>query len=139
MIHVIAELRSYRQLARLRSDALPAVEAGLAAALGGAAGTGHGIWLAGLGDADGLDAAAAALAASRARDFLASRRAELFGFAVVVADLPRPASQEALREVLLHAWEDEQLWVAPSCAGLFSSAFIMEDEAPGRGLRKVTG
>jgi tetratricopeptide (TPR) repeat protein len=140
MIHVIAELRSYRQLARLRSATLPGVEAGLAAALGGgAAGPGPGIWLADIGEADSLDAASGALAASRARDFLVSRRTELFGFAVVVTDLPRPVSTEVVRGILVNAVEDEQLWVAPSCAALFSSVFILEDEAPGRGLRKVAG
>src|SRR5882724_4105126 len=120
MIHVIAELRSYRQLARLRSATLPGVEAGVASAMGGSAGPVPGTWMADLGDADSLDAAAGAAAASRAREFLASRRADLFGFAVAVADLPRKPSAEAVRAILAGALEDEQLWVAPACAGLFS-------------------
>src|SRR5208282_4892637 len=64
MVYVIAELRNYRQLARLRADGLPGLEASLAAALGSLASparqAGGGVWLAALGEEGELDAAAAA-------------------------------------------------------------------------------
>ncbi len=141
MVHLIGELRNYRQLARLRAAALPGVEAGLAAALGTeSAGAGHGLWTAALGERDSLDPSTAATVALRARDFLASRRGELFGWALVVAELPAPgsaAAREALQAILSEAVEDEQLWVSIDCAGLLET--VLTIERGGGRLRKVTG
>ena len=91
MVYVIAELRNYRQLARLRADGLATLEASLAAALGSLASparpAGQGVWLAEMGSEEDLDVGAAAAAASRIRDLLAARRSELFGFSVLLAPL----------------------------------------------------
>ncbi|HEY9593097.1 MAG TPA: hypothetical protein VHE79_01375, partial [Spirochaetia bacterium] len=92
MVYVLVELRNYRQLARLRSDRLPALESGLRGALGAHAATaenlGQGILAATLGAEEDLEVAAAAATASRVRDYLASRREEIFGYTVILAGVP---------------------------------------------------
>jgi tetratricopeptide (TPR) repeat protein len=140
MVYVIAELRNYRQLVRLRSDVLAGVEAGLGAAMGARGiGAAPGLWLAALGGSEAVDAAAAAGSAVRVRDFLASRRREIFGFAVAVAALsslrPKDLAEEA-RRLLQGATEDEQLWIAESCAETFAAVLVTE---AGGTLHKVTG
>ena len=133
MVHVIAELRNYRQLAKLRAARLPGVEAGLVAALGSGAepvGTaGPGMWIAELGSPDALDVHAAAAAACRARDFLASQREALFGFAVIIASLPSAPDAgraAAIRRLLDEADDDDNLWVASECALLFGGSLALE-------------
>jgi tetratricopeptide (TPR) repeat protein len=150
MVYVIAELRNYRQLARLRAGSLPAIEAGLAALLGSRGQTLEtvrpGAWMAEVGPQKDLDAAAAASAAVRVREYLASRREELFGFSVILAVLA--ASTAAGRaavaaEILAEAEGDESLWIAPECAPSFSALFRMERSGSlfsvaGPGLPPVT-
>ncbi|MGA2381258.1 MAG: hypothetical protein ABSG85_18330 [Spirochaetia bacterium] len=133
MIYVIAELRNYRQLARLRADGLAALEASLAAALGSLASparpVGQGVWLAEMGPEEDLDVGVAAAAASRIRDFLAGRRSELFGFSVLLAPLqqgPDGVSAARVQKLLESAEDDEQLWIAPECAALFADCFSFE-------------
>ncbi len=140
MVYVIAELRNYRQLERLRADVLAGIETGLGAALGARGKeTAQGLWLAQLGGRDAVDAAAAAAAAVRVRDYLASRRRELFGFAVAVAELASDRAKdlaEEARGLLQGAAEDEQLWIAASCAPLFAAVLVTEAKGS---LHKVTG
>ncbi len=133
MVYVIAELRNYRQLVRLRADALSGLEAALAAALGSPASparqSGNGVWLAELGLEGELDAGAAAAAAWGIRETLAARRSELFGFSVVVAPLregPDGFSADRTQRLLEGAEVDDQLWVAPECAALFTDSFDYE-------------
>jgi tetratricopeptide (TPR) repeat protein len=143
MVYVIAELRNYRQLARLRSADLPGLESALAAAMGPAVEhppeAGPGVWLAELGAEEDINVGAAAAFASRLRAFLASRRGELFGFSVLLASLPAaPAAARAARMLPLldRAEEEEQLWLAAECAALFDDA--LEFTSAGA-LCRVTG
>ncbi len=133
MVYVIAELRNYRQLVRLRADGLPGLEAALAATLGSLASparqSGNGVWLAELGPEEELDAGAAAAAAWRVRDSLAARRSELFGFSVVVAPLkegPGGFPADSTQRLLEGAEVDDQLWIASECAALFADSFDCE-------------
>jgi len=133
MVYGIAELRNYRQLARLRAADLPRLEAGLLAALGPRAVPapffGQGIWRLELGPEEELDVGAAAQAGCRIRDYLAAHRAELFGFAVLIASLPSENGAEhgpRVRHMLEQAEQDEQLWLAPECAALFGDALTLE-------------
>ena len=95
MVYVLAELRNYRQLARLRADVLPGMESALAASLGSSPSALHdagpGVWLAEVGPEGEIDAGAAAAAAWRVYGLLASRRSDLFGFSLIVASLPPDA------------------------------------------------
>ena len=143
MVYVIAELRNYRQLARLRADGLPGLEAALADALGTLASparqSGGGVWLAALGEEGELDAAAAAAAAWRIREFLVRQRAELFGFAVIVATLqegPGGLPTDRIRKLLETAEADEQVWLARECAPLFTDVLDCEMSGP---LYRVLG
>jgi hypothetical protein len=152
MVYVIAELRNYRQLVRLRAEALPALESGLAAALGARAvpvpGL-PGVLAAALGNLDDMDtpaAGAAASAAARAKEFLDSRRTELFGFTVALADLapssarvpgaPEAPAAAGARALLDLAAEDEALWIGAAAVVAFSS--VVEETGSGA-LRKITG
>ena len=130
MVYVIAELRNYRQLVRLRADRLPALEAELAAAIGSPARqAGSGVWLAALGTEAELDAGAAAATAWRIRESLLERRPELFGFSVIVAPLqegPDGFPVDRTQRLLEGAEVDDQLWVAPECAPLFVDSFDCE-------------
>jgi tetratricopeptide (TPR) repeat protein len=144
MVYVIAELRNYKQLARLRAAGLPALEAGLAAALGpraaaAPAAAGAGVWMAEIGAEDTLDRAAAIALALKTRDFLFSRRADLFGFAVFAATLP-PAGDAGrvprLRALLSEAEADDKLWLTPECAALIGGWLTAE---PAGSLLVVTG
>jgi tetratricopeptide (TPR) repeat protein len=141
MVYVIAELRNYRQLVRLRAADLAGLEGALTAALdthvAPSAAAGQGIWAAGLGPQADLDPSAAALGAARVRDLLLSLREKLFGFAVLIAPLDSASPVSAnLRRLLDAADEDEQLWVAPECAGLFEESLLFEASGP---VYKVTG
>ena len=138
MVYVIAELRSYRQLVRLRADVLPSVEASLASVLSSLASpprtVAPGSWIAEAGLENELDASAVAAAAWRARTALAERATELFGFAVLIASLP-PGSTDAERSAraarLLEPAEDEgALWIAPDCAALFADWLALETVGP---------
>jgi len=127
MVYIIAELRNYRQLVRLRAGSLPVVETALAAVLGPRAvpfaEAGQKAWMAELGEEPELDFAAASSTAWRVREFLASRREELFGFAVLLASFPVLGRQElfsGIRELLEEADADEQVWLAPECGILFA-------------------
>lgn len=143
MVYVIAELRNYRQLARLRSGSLPEVEAGLEAALGTRAAqfaaAGNGVWMAELGAEGDLDAAAAVTVARRVRDFLASRREGLFGFGVLLAAFA-PGTEAAagprIRRIMEEAPADEQLWITPECAPLFAGVVPLSRSGA---LLQVTG
>lgn len=143
MVYIIAELRNYRQLVRLRAGSLSVVEAGLAAVLGPRAApfaeSGQKAWLAELGEEPDLDAGAAASSAWRVRDFLSSRREELFGFAVLLASFPVTAAQERssrIRELLEEADADEQVWLAPECGLLFADSLALVKAG---GLYRATG
>ena len=134
MVYVIAELRNYRQLARLRADVLPAVEASLASVLGSPTSPPRssvpGIWIAeGVPESE-LDAAAVADAAWRVRTVLAERRADLFGYAVLVASLASAGTdaERALRieRLLEQAEADEGLWITADCAALFSDSLVLQ-------------
>ena len=133
MVYVIAELRNYRQLARLRAASLPAVEEGLAGLLGARGQpvetVRQGAWMAEIGPKKDLDAATAGAAAVRVREYLTSRRQELFGFSVIVAVLSAstPAGRSAVAsELLAEAEGDENLWIAPECAPAFGAFFHLE-------------
>jgi hypothetical protein len=136
MVYVIAELRNYRQLARLRADGLANLEAALAAALGSFSPpvrSGPGIWCSELGQGEDMDAAAAAAAVHRIRGMLVSRRSELFGFSVIVAPLlggTEGARSVRVLKLLECAEDDEQLWVAPESAALFADFFSFETSGP---------
>jgi tetratricopeptide (TPR) repeat protein len=132
MVYVIAELRNYRQLARLRAGSLPEVEAGLAAVLGPqtapVAAAGQRAWMAELGAEQDLDVGGAAASAWRTREFLSSRREELFGFAVLVASFPVMGELERtsrIKELLEEADADEQLWLSSECALLFADSLAL--------------
>jgi tetratricopeptide (TPR) repeat protein len=143
MVYVIAELRNYRQLARLRTDRLPALEAGLAAVLGtraaaAPASAGLGVWMAEMGPEDALDRAAAVACALKTRDYLASRRDDLFGWSVLAASLPPagdPACAPRVRELLEAAATDETLWLTAECAAIIGDGFAVE---PSGTLFRVT-
>ncbi len=129
MVYIIAELRNYRQLVRLRAGSLPVVEEGLAAMLGPRAApfaeAGQKAWMAELGEEPDLDITAASSAAWRVKEFLSSRREELFGFAILLASFPPLGGHELssrIRELLEEADADEQVWLAPECVLLFADA-----------------
>ncbi|MGA2480885.1 MAG: hypothetical protein ABSG63_19240 [Spirochaetia bacterium] len=134
MVYVIAELRNYKQLARLRAERLPALEAGLAAVLGSRAASappaaGQGVWLAEMGPEDAFDRAAALAGALKTRDFLTSHRDELFGFAVFAASLPAahdPACVPRLKALLEAAESDEKLWLTAESAALIGGGLSVE-------------
>jgi tetratricopeptide (TPR) repeat protein len=133
MIYVIAELRNYRQLARLRSEGLAPLESALTAALGSLASpaqpAGPGVWLAAVGSEGELDVGAAAAAATRIREILAARRSDLFGFSVLLAllrDGEEAARDARVQDLLDHAEDEDQLWLAPECAALFADVLSFE-------------
>jgi hypothetical protein len=141
MVYVIAELRNYRQLTRLRAQQLAGLESQLAAAFGSlqARAAGPGLWVAEAGSGEGSSVHVAAEAAVRVRDFLGSRRGELFGFAVLLARLPvgTDAALSAAAGTLLEGAEDEErLWIAPDCSTAFAAVLSYE---PAGGLMAVTG
>ena len=143
MVYCYAELRNYRQLLRLRAASLPLIESGLATSLGSRktalVSLGQGAWITELGPEDDLDASSVAANLLRSLDFLEARRAELFGFAILVAGAseksPGPAA-ERLRGLLLDVDREEGLWCTPECAGLLSDHLAFDRGQP---LRRVTG
>ena len=143
MVYCYAELRNYRQLTRLRASSLPGIESGLAGSLGSRktamTALGQGAWLIDLGPEEDLDASGVAAALLRILDFLEARRAELFGFALLVAgstaEQPAPTA-ERMRELLSEAEQEEGLWCTPECAGLLSD-FLAFDRSTS--LYQVTG
>ena len=143
MVYVIAELRNYRQLAKLRAAGLPALESGLLAVLGAhaarATASGQGVLVAPLGAEEDLDIEAAAAIAFRINDYLASRREELFGYAVLLAGMPEGeiarTGSRALH-LLERVEEDERFWLASDCATLFADALSFTGNGP---LYRVTG
>ncbi|HUJ76180.1 MAG TPA: AAA family ATPase, partial [bacterium] len=138
MIYVFAELRNYRQLVRLRAEALPSVETSLATALGTLSSpprpAGPGSWIAEAGPEGELEAAPVAGAAWQARTVLAERERELFGFAVLIVSLPAAlsdAERAGRAAALLETVEDEAaLWVAPDCAALFGDSLALQAAGP---------
>jgi tetratricopeptide (TPR) repeat protein len=143
MVYVLAELRNYRQLARLRAASLPGLEEGLAAALGPGVERpvelGPGIWASALGAEEEINVAGAAAAAMRVLAFLASRRGSLFGFSVLIAGLPAAsASARTARalQLLAGADQEEQLWLASESAALFAEALSFTSDGL---LCRVTG
>ncbi len=143
MVYVIAELRNYRQLARLRAEGLPRLEAALSAIFGSLTlrpeVIAQGIWLAEMGPEGELDVGATAAAAWRVREALVAKRAELFGFSVLIAPLPagpEPARAARVRGLLEGADEDDHLWLFPDCAALFGESFTFEATGP---LFRVSG
>jgi tetratricopeptide (TPR) repeat protein len=143
MVHVLAELRNYRQLARLRADALPGLEASLAASLSSLASplqaAGPGVWMADLGAEAELDVPATAAAAWRIREMLAARESDLFGFSVILASLgegPEKEREQKVQRLLDAAEADGHLWISPECAALFGDSFHFESSGP---LRRVLG
>ncbi|HVP18676.1 MAG TPA: AAA family ATPase [Spirochaetia bacterium] len=143
MVYCYAELRNYRQLTRLRSSSLPGIEAGLLAILGSRRSPllslGQGAWIMELGQEEELDAGTAAAGMLRILDFLEARRQELFGFAILVASHEIGAAAltaDRLRSLLLDAEQQEGLWIAPDCAGLFEGLLAFDRNAP---LFRVTG
>jgi len=144
MVYVIAELRNYRQLVRLRADGLPAVEQSLATALGSLASpprsSGPGLWITEAGSEGELEAGAVAAAAWRAQALLAARSAELFGFAVLIASIPGGASEpqrvSRVQRLLEQAEDDGRLWISSDCAALFSDSLVFEASGP---LYRVVG
>lgn len=143
MVYVIAELRNYKQLARLRAASLPGLETALAAALASSgahpSALGAGVWIAEVGAEGDIDIHAVAVAACRIQGFLASRREELFGFSVILASLPEASgagSASRVPQLLESAEEEEQLWLSPECAALFGDALSFAASGP---LYRVTG
>ncbi|HTP57415.1 MAG TPA: ATP-binding protein, partial [Spirochaetia bacterium] len=143
MVYCYAELRNYRQLLRLRASSLPVIESGFASSLGSRkvalVPLGQGAWITEMGPEDDLDASSVAAILLRTLDFLEARRAELFGFAILVAGAsekaPGPAA-ERLRGLLLDIDREEGLWCTPECARLLSDHLAFDHSAP---LHRVTG
>jgi len=141
MLYVIAELRNYRQLVRLRSEALPGIETSLSAALGTLAvpprATG-GSWIAEAGLEAEVDPSAVATAAWRAQAVLAEKAADLFGFAVLIASLPAAITEAErtarIARMLEPAEEEGRLWIAADCAALFADCVAFE---PAGALRRA--
>jgi tetratricopeptide (TPR) repeat protein len=141
MVYVIAELRNYRQLTRLRAKDLANLEDALTAALdthvARPVAAGQGVWAAELGPEDDIDPVSAAIGTARFRDLLLSLREQLFGFAVLIASLASsPPDPSDLRRLLEEAEEDDQIWITPACAGLFEESLVFEASGA---VYKVTG
>lgn len=139
MLHLLIALCSHPHLVRLRADALPSVEQSLRGLLAGArareAWRGEGALIAACGPEPGP----AADLALRALADLRSRRDSLFGFALVLAELPGDPGDEEARRLVVDALAlvpDEQLWVAPSAAGTFDG--VLETRRQG-GYARVLG
>jgi tetratricopeptide (TPR) repeat protein len=143
MVYCYAELRNYRQLTRLRSANLPGIESGLLAVLASRRSPllplGQGAWLLEIGPEEDFDPGSTAAVMLRILDFLEARRQELFGFALLVASLDSEtagATAERMRSLLLGAEQEEGLWFAPDCAGLFEDFLAFDRNAP---LYRVVG
>ena len=143
MVYCFAELRNYRQLTRLRASILPAVESGLRGILELRkvlfVALGQGAWLAELGPEEDFDGGGAAETMLKLADFLESRRADLFGFSLLVSSADRDSSArigERMRELLTEMEEPEGLWVSPGCAVLFTDFLSLTQDTP---FRRVTG
>jgi tetratricopeptide (TPR) repeat protein len=124
---------------RLRPGALAGIDHELPALLGARrerpSGQERGVYLAELGEEDGLDAAASLSSALRALEFLHARREELFGYNILIASrAPTADVEQRLRAVLAAADREEQLWLAPECVPLFASHCSREE---GGGLSRV--
>jgi len=146
MLYCIAELRNYKQLMRLRAASLSDTEAALTSLLAtwgpSVIPAGQGVWVVELGRGEAMDADAAASFLGRVADLLGGRRDELFGYAVLAAQLPETgaraqsgAAQKA-RGLLAQAERDERLWLTPECATLFAEQFQTERDGS---LHRVIG
>jgi hypothetical protein len=142
MVYLLVELFNYRQLARLRRERLPEVEAGLSGLCSGkkarVARMHEGSCLVECGREEELDAEACASLALQARDFLKAARSELFGFTVLIAgqmpDDPTRAEQRML-EAASAADKEEELWLSAEVVPLFRDYLTA---GPGQGIRLAT-
>ncbi len=123
MLHLLIALAGRSQLARLRGDLLPVVEEELRGLLSRArartAWDDGGILVAGCG----TDARLAAELALRIHGSLHARRDELFGFTLVLHDLPSAPEGSAARRLADEALAldpDDRLWISPSAAATFT-------------------
>jgi tetratricopeptide (TPR) repeat protein len=122
MLYLLIALCSHSQLVRLRGDSLPGIEEGLRDLLSGwharVAWRSGGSLLASCGP----DAGQASELALKALGSLREQRESLFGFSLVLEDLPAaPDDEEARRlaDEALALEPEEELWVSPAAAGLF--------------------
>lgn len=131
MLHLLIALCSYPHLVRLRGETLPAIEEGLRDLLADArarvAWRGEGALIAACGPETGpaADLALRVLASLRAR------RDSLFGFSLVLVELPGAPGDEEARQLVVDALAlvpDEQLWVAPAAAGSFDGVLATRRE-----------
>jgi hypothetical protein len=139
MLQLLIALCSHSQLVRLRGDSLPGIEEGLRSMLAGA----HArvTWRTGgsLLAACGPEAGPAADLALRVLGSLRAQRELLFGFSLVLEDLPAaPDDGEARRltDEALALVPEEELWVSAAAAGRFDGVL---DTRPHGGLYRVVG
>jgi hypothetical protein len=132
MVYFLVELFNYRQLARLRSESLTAVEGRLselcAARFSGRVRVREGSTIVECGREEGFDAAACSSLAVHVLELLRSRRDEMFGFSLFLsAGWPGPEQAEAAAaELALETDRDGELWVSAAAAPLFESHFMLE-------------
>jgi hypothetical protein len=138
MLYLLIALCSPAQLKRLRADSLPGIEEGLRDQLAGA----HArvAWRAGgsLLAACGTDAGSAASLALRALDRLRAQRELLFGFSLVLEELPEaPSDDEARRlaDAALYLEPEEELWVSARAVQRFDG--VLETRQHGERFRVI--
>ncbi len=142
MVYLLVELFNYRQLARLRRERLPEIEAGLSGLCSGSTKAGlarmrEGTYLFQFGGEDGFSARDCASFALRARDLLRSLRGDLFGFsALLSAHMPEdPArAEQKMGEAVQTAEKEEELWITADTVPLFDGFLVA---GPGQGVRLV--
>ena len=145
MLHLLIALAGHSQLARLRGDLLPIVEEELHEVLSHSRARTvldeAGILIA----ACGPDARPTAGLALRVHASLHARRDELFGFSLVLHDLPSApegASARRLADEALGLDPENRLWISPSAAAAFADVLETRSHGdwllvlgPGPGLR----
>ena len=139
MLHLLIALCSHSQLERLRGDSLPVIEDGLRGML--AASHARVAWhrAGSLLAVCGEEAGPAADLALRVLGSLRAQRELLFGFSLVLEDLPAaPDDGEARRlaDAALTLVPEEHLWVSAAAAGRFDGVL---DTRPHGGLFLVVG
>ncbi len=141
MVYLLVELFNYRQLARLRQERLPEVEARLSGLCSDMQArvtkVREGASLVECGREEDLDARRCAELALQARDYLKSMRGELFGFTLLIAvhaqDEPSRVAQ-IMTEAAGAADKEEELWLAAEAVPLFQGYLTAE---PGHGIRRA--